>query len=407
MRCFLPAAEGFFDGAFAALDFSAGGWPFGFFAGAFGAACLGVFLAAIVRALRVAVGRRAVGGRGGTAAGLLCGSVVAGIIAVERGAVATFADGLDGHDSLVVTDAHQLHALRVAPRLTDALDGRANRLPAVGDDHHLVLGFDHGDADHRPIAVAAVDQNDALAAAGLDSELLDRRALAVAALAYREHELALGLGPGQPDDFVVRLELDGLHAGSVAAHGTHLLLVEADALPHLGGHEELRVAVGDDRSEQLIVVGDFHADDTFVPEILVFQELGLLDLPALRDCRHELPGFDLVHRCDGGDLLVALHLDEVDDGSALGVTRRLRHFVHLLHVHFAAAREEEHQAVGGSDEQLIQEIVIARLHALVAFAAALLRSILGDRRPLDVAGVRDSHDHVLFLDQVLDLNLGF
>ena len=37
-----------------------------------------------------------------------------------------------------LTDAHQLHALRVAPGFTDAFDGRPNGLAAIGDDHHFV-----------------------------------------------------------------------------------------------------------------------------------------------------------------------------------------------------------------------------------------------------------------------------
>ncbi|HEY5061881.1 MAG TPA: hypothetical protein VII52_10125, partial [Gemmatimonadaceae bacterium] len=108
--------------------------------------------------------------------------------------------------------------MRVAPRLANAFDRGADRLPAIGDDHHFVLGLDHRDADHRAVAIAAVDQDDALAGPALGAKFLDRRALAVAALANREHELAFGFGAREADHFIARLELDRLDASGVAAH---------------------------------------------------------------------------------------------------------------------------------------------------------------------------------------------
>ena len=56
------------------------------------------------------------------------------------------------------------------------------------------------------------------------------------------------------------------------------------------------------------------------------------------------------------------------------------------------------------DEQLVDEVVVARLHPAVAFSAAALRAIHRQRRALDVALVRDGDDHLLLLDQVLELD---
>jgi hypothetical protein len=51
------------------------------------------------------------------------------------------------------------------------------------------------------------------------------------------------------------------------------------------------------------------------------------------------------------------------------------------------------------------KIVLARRHARAALAAAALGTIGRDRHALDVAAVRHGHDHVLALDQVLDVLL--
>ena len=59
------------------------------------------------------------------------------------------------------------------------------------------------------------------------------------------------------------------------------------------------------------------------------------------------------------------------------------------------------------DEQAGDEILLARLHAGAAFAAAPLRPIGRERHALDVAGVRDGDDHILALDQVLVFHLAF
>ena len=53
------------------------------------------------------------------------------------------------------------------------------------------------------------------------------------------------------------------------------------------------------------------------------------------------------------------------------------------------------------DEELVDPVVFLRLRRLLAAAAALLRAVLGQRLALDVAGVRERHDHVGRRDEVL------
>src|SRR5690606_834083 len=312
---------------------------------------------------------------------------------------------LDGDDPLVLADAHDLHALCVAPGLADFTDGGADGLAAVGDQHHLVFGLDQRDADHGSVALAAVDQDDALAAPVLTAKLFERGALAVPSLAHRQHLRAGRLGRRQADDLVVVVELDGLDACRVAPRGPHLLLVEADALALLRRDQKLARAVGDGGGQQLVVLGDFDADDALLAVVLIVEHARLFDLAAAGEGGDEQPFTELRDGRDRRDALALLKADEVDDGAALGRPRRQRDLVHLLDVELAAIAEEEDVAVGRGNEELVDEIVARRLHPAVAFAAALLRLVGRKWRALDVAGVRDGDDHVLFLDQVFDLDL--
>ena len=63
--------------------------------------------------------------------------------------------------------------------------------------------------------------------------------------------------------------------------------------------------------------------------------------------------------------------------------------------------------MGRGDEQASDEILLARLHAGAALAAATLGTIGRERDPLDVAGVRNGDDHLLALDEILFLDLDF
>ena len=54
---------------------------------------------------------------------------------------------------------------------------------------------------------------------------------------------------------------------------------------------------------------------------------------------------------------------------------------------------------------MADEVLLARAHADAPLAAAALRAVGRDRRPLDVAGVGDGDRHVLVGDQILDAEL--
>ena len=155
---------------------------------------------------------------------------------------------------------------------------------------------------------------------------------------------------------------------------------------------------------------ELHGDDAGAAHV---GEIGQLVAPdrAAGGGEHHVelvPGrLVLRQRHDGGDALALLERQEVDQRLAARLRRRQRQPPDLLLVDLAARGEEQHRRVGRGDEQPGDEILLARLHAGAALAAAPLRPVGRERHALDVAGMRDGDDHVLALDQVLVLDLAF
>ena len=98
---------------------------------------------------------------------------------------------------------------------------------------------------------------------------------------------------------------------------------------------------------------------------------------------------------------------EVGDRLAAAVRTDVGNLVHLQPVGAAAVREDHDVGVRRRDEEVADEVLLARPHADAALAAAPLVPVVRDRGALDVAGVADRDRHVLFGDQVLDAELAF
>ena len=132
---------------------------------------------------------------------------------------------------------------------------------------------------------------------------------------------------------------------------------------------------------------------------------------AARGREHHVERFParlvLGQRHDRGDALALLERQHVDQRLAARLRRRQRQPPDLLLVDLALGGEIQHRLMRRGDEQPRDEILFARRHAGAALAAAPLRAIGRERHALDVAGVADQHDHVLALDQVLVLHVGF
>ena len=70
----------------------------------------------------------------------------------------------------------------------------------------------------------------------------------------------------------------------------------------------------------------------------------------------------------------------------------------------AGAGEDQDVGVGRGDEELLDEILVARLHAGAARATAALHAIGRDRSALQVAGVADRDGDLLVGDEVFEVD---
>ena len=111
---------------------------------------------------------------------------------------------------------------------------------------------------------------------------------------------------------------------------------------------------------------------------------------------------ELPHRHQRRDLLGRLDGDAVDHRLAPRRAARLRDLVDLEPVELAGVGEEEQVVVGAGDEEVLDPVVLLQVGPVEPPAAAPLLLVGAHRDPLDVAGVGDGDDHVLFGDQVLD-----
>jgi hypothetical protein len=105
------------------------------------------------------------------------------------------------------------------------------------------------------------------------------------------------------------------------------------------------------------------------------------------------------------DLLAFHQREQIHDGFAARVARAFRHLIDLEPVNAAATGEAQDVIVRVGDEQLIDEIVFLHCSCLLAATATALRAVIGERLALEVAAVRQRHDHVLLRDQVLDAEI--
>ena len=178
--------------------------------------------------------------------------------------------------------------------------------------------------------------------------------------------------------------------------------------PRARGQEHVvRLGAGLNREDRL-ALAELHGDDAGAAHV---DEVGELVAPHRAAGRGEhdvelLPArLVLRQRHDRGDALAFFERQKVDQRLAARLRRGKRQPPDLLLVDLAARGEEQHRRVRVRDEELGDEILLARRHAGAALAAALLRPVLGERHALDVAGMADGDDHVLALDQVLVLEV--
>src|SRR5262249_40548126 len=151
----------------------------------------------------------------------------------------------------------------------------------LGDHHHLVVAGDRQQVDHLAVALAGADVDQALAAAALHAVLLDRGALAVAALAHGEQRL-LAVADHHVDHGVAVLQLDAAHAAGPPAPRPHVGLVEPDRHAVARAEHDALALAAQSHADQPVALVEADGDDAARPRPAVGRQLGLLDLAEHR-----------------------------------------------------------------------------------------------------------------------------
>mmetsp|Transcript_70446 Transcript_70446/g.165983 ORF Transcript_70446/g.165983 Transcript_70446/m.165983 type:complete len:904 (-) Transcript_70446:3267-5978(-) len=316
-----------------------------------------------------------------------------------------FDDALQARQLGAVIQRDQRDALGGATKLTDLGDAGAHQHALVGDQHDLVFRPHQRGCHDAAIALALLDRDHALGTPAVAGVFEDAGALAEAVLGGRQHALRLVFGHQHRNQALVGLQHHAAHTAGGAAHRAHIVFVEANGLATVAEQHHVVVAIGQRRADQVIALIQVNGNDAGLAGVAEVLQRGLLhrahgrsheDEVILREAA-ELAG-EWQH---DGDLLAGLQREHVDDGLAARRARALRHLPDLEPIDAAAVGEAQDPIVGVGDEELVDPVVIFGGRGLLAAAAAALGAVLAERLALDVAGVRERHDHVGRRDQIL------
>ena len=264
--------------------------------------------------------------------------------------------------------------------------------------------MDDAQSDDIARLLRDLEVDEPLAAAVLGAVLARLRALAVA-LGRDRQDLGVRRECIHADDLIAVVEADALDTAGRAAHRAHIVLAEDNGHAPLRAEDHVALAVRELDADELVIVIEVDGVEAALVQVLELDEARLLDDAFLRG--HEEVGIriEALDLDDRRDLLVLLELQQVDDGRAFRRAARLRDLVCLEMVDAAAVREEQDRVVRRRDQEVLDEILLLRRHALDALAAAVLAAISIECHALDVVVVRQRDDDVFLSDEVLDVDL--
>src|SRR5262249_42086732 len=204
-------------------------------------------------------------------------------------------------------------------------------------------------------------------------------------------------------------ERDAAHAHGVPAlEYAHVADREADALSQRTGEQHVVLLGADLHVDDRLTLVELHGDLSGAVDL---EEVGPLVAPSRaggggkhhsgRGPRVSAPR----QRQDGGDAPPRRQRQDVDQPLAARLGGGERQPPYLFLVREPARGKKQQRRVGRGHKQPADEILVARLHAGAAAAAAPLGPVGRKRHALDVTEVRDGDDHVLALDQILILDL--
>src|SRR5712691_7754316 len=239
------------------------------------------------------------------------------------------------HQVVPFLQLDEAHPLGIPADGRDVRRVQADDHTLFGDEHHALVALQELDPHHLAVAAGGLDVDEALAAAALDAVLVEGGLLAVAVLGHGEHGAAGGHDL-ERDHLVPLLQLDALHAVGGPPHRPHVFLAEVDGHPVAGGEQDLVRAGGQHRLDEGVVVLDRERDDATCARVREGGQLRLLHDALAGGEKHVAAGDELLDRGKGGDLLLGLELDEVDDGLAPALRPHLGDLVDLQPVDAAA-----------------------------------------------------------------------
>src|SRR5712691_4237775 len=210
-------------------------------------------------------------------------------------------------------------------------------------------------------------------------------------------------GYGHADYVVAFFEVDAVDAVGGAAHGADVIFVEADRHAFMGSDEDDLVAVGDAGSDEFVPFFDADSVDAVGADVHEFAELGFFyEAVAGGEENVFVFFFEIAHREHGADRFSGLQADEVADVLAAAGGADVRNFVDLEPVDTAFVGEDQDVGVGGGDEEVFDEILLAGLHAGASGSTAALHAVGGDGRALHVAGMAEGEGNLLVGDEIFE-----
>src|SRR4029077_13243720 len=208
-------------------------------------------------------------------------------------------------------------------------------------------------------------------------------------------------GYGHSYYVVALFQVDAVHAIGDAAHGANVVFVEADRHAFVRRDENDLVAVGDAGSDEFVPFFDADSVDAIGADVHELAQLGFFyQAVAGGEENVFVFFFEIADGQHGADSFAGVQSDEGADVFASAGGADVGDFVDLQPVVPAFIGENQDVGVGGSDEEVFDEILFARLHAGAPGATAALHAIGGDGRALHVAGMAEGHGDLFVGDEI-------
>src|SRR5580704_677048 len=339
---------------------------------------------------------------------------------------------LQGFACVNVTHALRHCALGCASGLADEFGFDADDFAVLADQHDLGIFGDLRDAYDFAVAFGSLYVDHAFAAAVGEAVFVGGGALAVSIFGDGEDERTFladvfdyvgclgsvfrwsrrqhGVGLdrcGHADDVILFRQIHTAHSGGVAAHGADVSLFEADGLAVVRCEEDDLHAVGEAGGYQFVTLFDVDGDDASGADVREIFQVGLLDGAVARGEENVFAFFfEIADSENGAHGFAGLQREQAADMFALAGCAHIGDFVNLEPVDASGVGENEKERVRGGDEEMLDEIFVAGLHAHAPLASAALVAVSGDRGALEIAAVADGDGHLLVGDQVFELNFG-